>query len=152
MVESLLVYARHWRFNSSLFRLLERALPLQGPTMRVGVYGAVAAGSVASGWLPVERPARYLCALGLYFALAPTVYPWYMLAPLAIGALYPSPLTVALPAIISISDLVFVSQASGGAWEVPSLALALEYTLLYGLLLFEIVRRRRARRMEARSS
>ena len=145
LVESLLVYAEHWRFNGSLFQLFESQVKWH-PGMRIPIYCTIAVGCLASAWIPVSRPARYVLALGTYFALAPTVYPWYLLGIAALASLYPGPLAVTLPAIIGLSDLVFVNKALGGKWQVPVVAHRLEYGLLYGLLLVGLVRSLWARR------
>jgi hypothetical protein len=139
MVESLLVYARRWRFNGSLFKLAEHALGWHDG--RPTVYVGIAVGSLASGLAPVERRTRYLLALGSYLALAPTVYPWYFVPVVALAALYrPGPLVVALSALIGISDLVFSHRLSTGLWEVPRTAWWLEYGMIYGLLALETLR------------
>ena len=144
LVESLLVYAEHWRFNGSLFLLLDDTLGYR-PWLRPAVYATIAAACLGTAWLPLSRPARYLLALGSYLALAPTVYPWYLLAMAALASLYPGPLAVLLPLLLGLSDLVFVGHAPGGPWKVPALAHWLEYLLLYGLLLVPLARHLGAR-------
>ncbi len=139
LVESLRVYAEHWRFNGSLFFLADSLLGYRD-WLRTAVYGTIATLCLASAFLPVSRPARYMLALGAYFALAPTVYPWYLLGMAALACLYPGPLAVTLPALVGLSDLVFVNQLSGGPWRVPLWAHRLEYGLLYGLLLVGLAR------------
>lgn len=139
MWESLLVYARHWRFNGSLFRIVEVALGERGA--RTAAFAGSGLASVAAGLLPLSLSARFIIALGGYLALAPTVYPWYLLPLVALGALHPGPLVVALPALVSLSDLVFLPWLEARRWQVPRSALALEYGLIYGLLLWEGIRR-----------
>lgn len=144
LVQSLWTYARHWRFNGSLFRLAEAALGRRR-WLRPALYGAVGVGSLAAARAPAPLPARMLLALGIYFAFAPTVYPWYLVPVAALGALYPGPWLVALPGLVTISDLVFVSEARGGPWQVPAVALWIEYLALYGLAAREVLVRRRHR-------
>ena len=140
LVESLLVYAAHWRFNGSLFLLADGLLG-GWPWLRTCLYVTIGAVCLASAWIPVSRPARYMLALGAYLALAPTVYPWYLLGIAALASLYPGPLAVTLPAVVGLSDLVFVSKITSGAWKVPTVAHRLEYGLLSGLLLVGLARR-----------
>ncbi|MCA9666387.1 MAG: hypothetical protein KC503_12390 [Myxococcales bacterium] len=144
MVESLLVYSKHWQFNGSLFRLLD-ALLNQKRWFRNALYAGIAAGSLGIGALRrPPRSARMALALALYFAFAPTVYPWYLIAPLALAVLHGSGLlVVALPALASLADLVWLDGVVGGQWSVPTWALLLEYGGLYGLLGYELWRGRR---------
>ena len=140
MFTSLGVYARHWRFNGSLFRLLEAVFGGLRH-FRPVLYGVVAAGSLAVARLPARLPVRFALALALYLALAPTVYPWYLIPVVALGAFFPSPLIVLLPAFVSLSDLVFVDGVAGGQWSVPQTALLVEYCGIYGVALWELSRR-----------
>jgi len=144
MWESLLVYARHWRFNGSLFRIVEAALGPGGGARTAALAGSGLL-SIAAGLLPLALSGRFVLALAGYLALAPTVYPWYLLPLVALGALYPGPLVVALPALVGLSDLVFLPWLEARRWQVPRSALALEYGLVYGLLLWEGIRRWRRR-------
>jgi hypothetical protein len=167
LVESLKVYARHWHFNGSLFRLAEWALGWR--RSRYMTYTFSALGALAAGWLPgrtdefltpvrddaalrddpraasadlASRAARYLLALGIYLALAPTVYPWYLLPMVALGGLISrGPLVIALPALVGLSDLVFWHKLDTGRWQVPGVALGLEYGLIAALLALELYRR-----------
>jgi hypothetical protein len=143
LYESLLAYARHWRFNGSLYRLVE-LLVGQGAGARIAAYGLIGAASLGGAWLGLGLPARFLIAVGAYLALAPTVYPWYMLPAAAVGALFGGPLAVLLPALASVSDLVYVERLATGEWQVPTLALVVEYGAIYALLIFELARRRLA--------
>jgi hypothetical protein len=148
LYESLLVYARHWRFNGSLFRAVEHVVE-DKLGARVATYSAIGAVSLGGAWLTLSLPARFLIAVGAYLALAPTVYPWYVLPAAAVGALYGGPLVIALPALVGISDLVYVEKLRTGEWQVPTLALLLEYGMIYVLLVWEVVRRRLAARRES---
>ena len=151
LVESLLVYADRWRFNGSIFLLAEGLLGHE-PLLRPVIYGIIGAACLGSAWLPVSRPARYLLALGAYLALAPTVYPWYLLGTAALASLYPGPLAVTLPAMVGLSDLVFVNKALVGTWRVPATAHRLEYGLIYGLLLVGLTQKVAARLWPAPAS
>ena len=122
-------------------------LPLRRAQVRVLTYAAIGTLGTASAWLPFDLAARYLCALGAYLALAPTVYPWYLLPVVAVGAIFSGPFVVVLPALVSLSDLVFANKALGGRWQVPHLAWWTEYVGIYGLLLWEFARRLHRRRI-----
>lgn len=145
LTESLLTYARHWRFNGSLFQLAEAALGQQ-PWVRQGAYAAICLLCVGAALAPLELATRYMLALAAYLILAPTVYPWYLLGIAGLSALpRPRPLLVALPALASFSDLVWVHKRLTGQWRLPGLVLWVEYGLIYGLLLAELVRWGRGR-------
>jgi hypothetical protein len=148
LVESLLVYSEHWNFNGSLYRLSE-LLPLGKGHQRLVLYAVISLLGLAGAWLPVGLPGRFLFALGSYFALAPTVYPWYLLGVVALGTLLGGTLVVALPLLVSLSDLVWLEFVDSGRWRVPALALWLEYGLIYGLLLADLWRWRARRRAAA---
>ncbi|MCC6747000.1 MAG: hypothetical protein IT371_05030 [Deltaproteobacteria bacterium] len=144
LVESLLVYAQEWRFNGSLFALASLASPALAATwLRPALYAGTALASVACALLPAARSTRFLLALGAYFALAPTVYPWYLVPLLALGALHGGVWVVLLPALVGLSDLVFLDGRPGGVWEVPALAQVLEYGVLYLLVALQLARRAR---------
>ncbi len=142
MLESLLVYANHWRFNGSLFQLAE-GLFGRRRVVRRSLYGVVAGASLGAAWLPVGVHGRMLAALGAYFMLAPTVYPWYLLGCLGLGALYGGPLVAAGPLLVTLSDLVFLVKALGGKWQLPTHLLWLEYAGIYGLLTYQLLTHRR---------
>lgn len=126
LVESLLIYAQHWRFNGFLFRPLELLFG-EPRWFRLAVNGAIGLVAITAALLPISRPARALVALAAYVVLAPTIYPWYLIAALALAALYSGPLPLLLPALVTLSDLVFVDGRVGGPWKVPTRALLSEY-------------------------
>ena len=136
LVESLLVYASRWRFNGSIFQLMELALGRRA-WVRRAAYGVVAATSIGSSWLPMELHGRMAVALAGYFVMAPTVYPWYLLGILALISLYGGPLPMALPSLITLSDLVFWVKAMGGKWRLPPALLLLEYLGILALLCWQ---------------
>ena len=137
LVESLLVYASRWRFNGSLFQLMELALGRKA-WVRRAAYGVVAAGSIGSAWLPMQLHGRMAAGLGAYFIMAPTVYPWYLLGILGLLSLYGGPLTAALPSLVTLSDLVFWVKAMGGNWKLPPHLLLLEYLGMLGFLCWQL--------------
>jgi len=103
--------------------------------VRQSLYKATAVASLGAAVLPLRLSARYMVALGSYFALAPTVYPWYLLGLAAMAILHSGAMALLLPVLVGLSDLVVVNKALGGPWQVPETAYWVEYGLLYGLLL-----------------
>lgn len=148
MTESLRTYGQHWQFNGSLFKGADALLNQWAP-FRTTLYGTIALCGLASGLAPARPDTRMALGIGSYFALAPTVYPWYLLSVLALLSVASGPLPVALPALITLADLVYVDGAVGGRWEVPRLGLWIEYLGLYGLVALRVIahfRRNRPRR------
>ncbi len=139
--ESLAVYSREWCFNASVFRLVEVALGPK-PWLRTLSYIVIALGCAAIAALPLSLRRRSLLALWLYFALSPTVYPWYLVPLVALGALAPAPWVVALPVLAALSDTVYLHWPRAGPWEVGAPFIWLEYGFLGALLAWEAVRRR----------
>jgi hypothetical protein len=139
LIESLIVYSQNWCFNSSLYRIPALVWG-NAPAFRPVLYGVIVLCACAASRLPVKRATACTCALGTYFSLAPTVYPWYLISVNALAALRLSAFVLALPLLVSLADLVFVSGAVGGAWEVPPAVLVLEYGCLYSLLFWEFIR------------
>jgi alpha-1,6-mannosyltransferase len=149
MVESLRTYGTHWLFNGSFFQLLYFGAFREWAPLRPVVYGTIALGALLLGVIPfardrdvVDRDARAGLSYALYFALAPTVYPWYLVPLHALLARFSGPLAFALPALVTLSDLVHVDGQVGGKWQVPLPALIIEYTAIYGLLIWMMVRKR----------
>lgn len=143
LVESLATYSRQWSFNGSVYQLA-RQLPLADDKVRLGLYTLVAAWSVVSALLPAASPGRMLSAIGGYYLLAPTVYPWYLLPVVALGALYPGPWIVALPAAVTLSDLVLHRHARGLPWTLPVWALIVEYGTIAALVGLAVLKHRRS--------
>ena len=143
MLESLGAYSRHWQFNGSIYQLLHPLLHSWGP-FRATLYLLIALLALAMSISAGQRHHKLAAAFGSYFAFAPTVYPWYLLSIQALLALdRPSPLAIALPSLITLSDLVFVGGQVGAGWRVPPGALAVEYLGLYALLALHVLRARR---------
>ena len=137
LLESLLVYAGKWRFNGSLFQLME-AIWGRRAWVRRAAYGVVAAASLGSSRLPLSLHGRMAAGMGAYFAMAPTVYPWYLLGVLALVSLYGGLFPALLPSLITSSDLVFLIKASTGKWGLPLHLLLVEYIGIYGLIAWQV--------------
>jgi hypothetical protein len=75
---SLGAYLTYWRFNGPLFAALQ---PLASPTILAAF--AMMAGLVVAGWararLCVDSAAAWAWPVAVALALAPSVYPWYLL-------------------------------------------------------------------------
>lgn len=150
LTESLRSYGQNWQFNGSLFQLAD-ALLNQWALFRPALYALISLLALGAAFLPTERRLRLAAALAAYLIWAPTVYPWYLLSLLLLLAPGGGPLPLALPALITLSDLVFVRGVVGGRWQVPRGALWLEYLGIYGLALYQFAWRRR-RSLRTRSA
>ena len=94
----------------------------------------------------MPKPLSLLVATLLGFALAPTIYPWYLVPLSALLAIDGGPLAIVLAPAVMLSDLVLVEGIVGGRWEVPTSALLIEYGVLYSATLWQLLKAQRQRR------
>jgi hypothetical protein len=120
---------QHIRFNGPVFRFLAA---VASPDVAARI--AVALGLLVAAWarwkLPVHDPAGWAWPMAVAIALAPVVYPWYLLY------LTPFLLTRAtLPLIawccsILLTYVVWDLARNGGRWVVPPAILVAEYAIV----------------------
>ena len=126
---SLWHYARHWRFNDSLFVPLETAL---GPEARLIAFGI----PVVLGAALVARRAPPGLAIGILagtaFLLSPVAHPWYLLWSLPFLVLHPerrgllaAGLTMSLTVVLSYH--AFWNIPAGMDWTLPAWIRIAEY-------------------------
>ena len=118
---SLWHYARHWRFNDSLFGPLEAVL---GPAARPVAFAAVL--GLGAVLVAQRRPPGLSVALvaGAAFLLSPTAHPWYLVWMLPFLILVPerrgllaAGLTLSLT--VALSYHAFWTVPPGTAWILP---------------------------------
>ncbi|NIR43812.1 MAG: hypothetical protein GWN99_07630 [Gemmatimonadetes bacterium] len=78
LFEGLATYARHWRFNESVYGVLAATLPSPwaAKTLATAVVVLIAVQAVRNEW-SLERAVFWI--VGAVLLLAPTVHPWYLL-------------------------------------------------------------------------
>lgn len=141
IVESLTIYAAHWRFNGFLFEILDFVFG-NNASFRTYLYLTIVAIAAYSARTAYSCSTRMIFALGAYLMLAPTIYPWYALPILALGTLTPRPVFVALQPLLMLSDLVFIDGKAGATWHVPLPALIVEHISILGLIAYEWLKSR----------
>ncbi len=126
---SLIHYARHWRFNESLFFGIEA---LAGAFARPAV-GMLLALLLLALWTLRTRPSL-ACAIlaGSVFLLSPVAHPWYLLWVLAFALLHPErralfAAALTLSATVVLSYGPFWSAPAGDPWVLSPTLRLLEY-------------------------
>jgi alpha-1,6-mannosyltransferase len=120
---------QHIRFNGPLFRFFAA---VASPEVAARI--AVGLGLFVAAWarwkLPVENPAGWAWPMAVAIALAPVVYPWYLLY-LTPFLLVPGTLPlIAWSCSILLTYVVWELARSGGRWVVPPAVLVAEYAIV----------------------
>ena len=120
---------QHIRFNGPLFRFFAG---IASPEVAARI--AVGLGLLIAAWarwkLPVENPAGWAWPMAVAIALAPVVYPWYLLY-LTPFLLVPKTLPlITWSCSILLTYVVWELARSGGRWVVPPAVLVAEYGIV----------------------
>ena len=148
-LESLLVFAREWEFNSALYGLLAAVAPAAAARTVLGLaFAAVlcllfvrarrGAGAVPRGdWL-----------FGALLAASPVINPWYLLWLLPFAAVFPSvwAWTASLAVLLSYVTGLNLRDYAMHPFAQPPWARGLEFGLIAAGLGCDLARRRRAGR------
>jgi alpha-1,6-mannosyltransferase len=135
------------RFNGPAFRFLAT---MTSPDVAARI--AVGAGLLVAAWtrwkLPVDHAGAWAWPMAVAIALAPVIYPWYLLY-LTPFLLIPTTLPLlAWCASILLTYVVWEAARHGGRWAVPQSILVVEYGIALaaaGLLLWWLRRQAAAR-------
>lgn len=109
LLDGLTTYAKHWRFNASVFAVLDISLGAAARPV------AAVLGAAVAGWalLRFRDPARVALWIGGGFVLlSPTVHPWYLLWAWVPALLLGVRAWTVLAVLAPVSYVVFV----GGGW------------------------------------
>jgi hypothetical protein len=138
LVSSLVLMARTWDFNGSLFYLASALLPDAAvrPALVVVMAAAIAAGTIAGRCFV----SRSLFAVGAFYACSTTVYPWYVVWMLPLLALRPQVAFFVFAALIPFADLVMIDFVTQGRWHPEAWTRWIIYGPPMGLALWEITR------------
>jgi len=120
---------QHIRFNGPLFRFFAG---IASPEVAARI--AVGLGLLVAAWLrwklPVAHAAAWAWPMAVAIALAPVVYPWYLLY-LTPFLLVPSTLPlIAWTGSILLTYVVWELARTGGRWVVPPAILIAEYGIV----------------------
>ncbi len=113
---SVLTVGAHWRFNDSLFALLNFVTnsPVVTRTIAAVIFAAVAIAVYRSG-APVLKGALWL--IGAALLLTSTLYPWYLLWLLPFLCFYPQRAWILFTGLIMLSYQVLIRYTAEGVWE-----------------------------------
>lgn len=147
MIGSIPAYMMQWEFNGAAYRLLKLATGGDGELARLICYGAIVAVCLVA-WTRRRWSVagRMLVAVGVYYLLTPTVYPWYLVMVLVPWTMVGGITPVVLGALVALSETVWIRKEKGLSWGVPLGWLSLEYGLLLAAMAFDVWRTRRRRR------
>jgi hypothetical protein len=133
-------YLRYWRFNGSLFYLVESFTgPRAAGYVRIVLtLGALLTAAFRKG-LRLED--RIVLSIVVFFLLAPTVYPWYFLWIVPFFALRLRAAELVLTGVLFLSYYVIGPYGRTGIWRERGLFILIQYVPVYLVLLLDILRR-----------
>ncbi len=144
MIGSIPAYMMQWEFNGALYRLLKLAAGGDGQLARTICYVAtVVLCGIAWTRGRWTVAGRMVLAVGAYYLLTPTIYPWYLVMVLVPWTLVGGVTPLVLGALVALSETVWIRKEKGLSWGVPAGWLALEYGLLLVAVSFDAWRARR---------
>lgn len=143
---SVLTVGAHWRFNDSLFALLNLITnsPVVTRTIAAAIFAAVAIAVYRSG-APVLKGVLWL--IGAALLLTSTLHPWYLLWLLPFLCFYPQRAWMLLTGLIMLSYYILIRYAAEGVWEESWWVRPVIYIPFFALLLNDMWRSRRATTM-----
>jgi hypothetical protein len=129
LATGLATYLRHWEFNGSLYAVL-RPLFATGDPPRAILSGLVAVAAVAAAskrgpLAPLSGTALFL--LAAWIVASPTVYPWYLVMPIALLPLHPDAGLLAFTGLVPLSYVALAAARAGGGWTLPAWVPGVEY-------------------------
>ncbi|OGI49893.1 MAG: hypothetical protein A3E57_02185 [Candidatus Muproteobacteria bacterium RIFCSPHIGHO2_12_FULL_60_33] len=141
---SVFTVGAHWRFNDSVFALLNfiTGSAVVSKAIAAAIFAAVAI-AVYRSEIPVLKGALWL--IGAALLLTSTLYPWYLLWLVPFLCFYPQRAWILLTGLVMLSYHVLIRYAAEGVWEEsPWIKLAV-YAPFFALLLVDTWRGYRTR-------
>lgn len=140
---SVLTVGAHWRFNDSLYALLNAVTnsPVITRTIAAAIFAAVAIAVYRSG-APVLQGALWL--IGAALLLTSTLHPWYLLWLLPFLCFYPQRAWILLTGLVMLSYQVLIRYTAEGVWEESLWVKLAIYVPFFVLWLNDMWRGRRA--------
>jgi hypothetical protein len=149
--QTLRLWFSNFEFNASVYNIAEWAAVLQGakPWEFIEQYGAVVPALTALVTLivcthPILKMPKYwfggaLVVICVYYFLATTVHPWYVIFPLLLSTFTNFKFMYFWSATVILSYIAY----SGEIVEERSWVLFLEYASVFGFLIYELIRNKR---------
>ncbi|HET7293088.1 MAG TPA: TIGR04282 family arsenosugar biosynthesis glycosyltransferase [Vicinamibacteria bacterium] len=141
LLRTLRGYGEHWRFNETLFGILEAVAPAPVAAALAAAMLLVLAVLVARRRL--DPPAASLLMACALLLIMPSVLPWYALWLLPLLVLVEAPAALAFTGSVGLAYLVYPGWLAGGPWQVPWPARALEYGVPLAIQAWVLARRGR---------
>jgi len=131
-------YTKDWVFNPSLYGLAGYVVP--NPTAIKIFFGSILiVGALLWARNNKNNPTRY--AFGCFYALllaSPVVHPWYVIWLVPFLCIYPLWSGLVWSAVVNLSYVVLIPYVTEGVWRLSPWVMWVEYTFVYGFLLFEM--------------
>lgn len=83
-----------------------------------------------------------LIILFVLYVVAPTVHPWYVAWLVPLAALRPHATSLVFSAVVLVSYAAWISYDAGGAWLIAWWVVAIEYGIVFAVMLWEVGRSR----------
>lgn len=142
LFSSLQVYGSEWEFNGLLYWLAA----LTGADGRI-IRLLLALAAVVFILIRAARSQDLItyvhAAVACVLLLSPTLYPWYVVWMVPLLCLRPQRSWILFTGLVFASYWVWTVRDATGQWHLPGVILAVEYIPFYGLLLWDLRRRRR---------
>ena len=122
----LATYARHWEFNGSLYPAL-RPLFDDGAAPRLLLAGALGAAALVAAWRARTLTGAALFVLAAWIVVSPTVYPWYLVIPIALLPLHPDRGLLLFSGLVALSYAGLGVSRATGVWTLPPFVPWVEY-------------------------
>ena len=150
-MQTLKLWFSNFEFNAGVYRMAEHLAEWQEikPWIFIASYGKVIPWLTAGTALLVSLHPRIrrskswftgaLAVLSVYYLTAAVVHPWYLVFPLFVGLYTRFRFFVVWSALVMVSYTAY----SGKGVEEQTWWIALEYSAVFGMILYEIFRNRR---------
>jgi hypothetical protein len=122
----LATYLRHWEFNGSLYPVV-RSWFDDGATPRLLLAGALGVAVAAAAWRARTLTGAALFLLAAWIVVSPTVYPWYLVIPIALLPLHPDRGLLVFSGLVAFSYAGLGASRATGVWTLPAFVPWVEY-------------------------
>jgi hypothetical protein len=135
------IYSKFWRFNGSLYPILQGAAgsPYAGWIRLLLTAGAIGFTALHPD-IPLPKK-MVLCVL-VFFLLSPVLYPWYLLWMAPFLVYKPRKGEIALIVLIMLSYYVLPDYKTAGVWKENPIFILIQYVPFYLLFFHDIIRGR----------
>jgi hypothetical protein len=119
-------YLLHWEFNGALYPWV-RSWTGDGATTRLLLAGALGVAVAAATWRARTLTGAALFLLAAWIVVSPTVYPWYLVIPIALLPLHPDRGILVFSGLVALSYAGLGVSRATGVWTLPPFVPWVEY-------------------------